>query len=145
MARAIRDHGAVDAALQLKDLDVVWRLDNHHLAAVLRDRDVAAAAHLRDLAPHPLGVARAAGLHRVDDDVALARDLHHLGGFDVLRVIHVGRRVADQEHDAAHLVALRPGQLGDADVQRLIDALRPVAAAARAAPAGWRRGPGCPW
>ena len=29
------------------------------------------------------------------------------------------------------LRALRPGQLGDADVQRLVDAFRPVAAAAR--------------
>ena len=130
-ARTVGDHRAVDLVLQLNDLDVVGRLDDDDVAAVLRDRNVAAVAHLGDVAPHALGVGRAAGLHGVDQDAAVARHLHHLGVFHVLRIIHVRRRVADQEQDAVDLGALRPGQLGHADVQRLVDAFRPVAAAAR--------------
>ena len=102
------------------------------MAAVLRNRDVAAVAHLGDFAPDPLGIAGAARLHGVDQDVALARHAQHLRVFHVLRIVHVRRRVADQEHDAADLGALRPGQFRHADMQRLVDALRPVAAAARA-------------
>ena len=55
----------------------------------------------------------------------------HLRVFHVLRIVHVRRRVADQKHDAANFRALRPGELVDADMQRLVDALGPVAAAAR--------------
>ena len=130
-ARSVGDHRAVELALQLDDLDVVRRLDHHDMAAVLRDRDVFAVAHLRDLAPHALGVARAAGLHGIDQDVLLARERDHLRIFHVLRIIHVRRGVADQEHDAADVGPLRPGQFGHRLMQRLVDAFRPVAAAAR--------------
>src|SRR5262249_23629854 len=78
-AWTVRDHRAVDVTLQFDDVVVVRRLDDDEMAAVLRDRDVAAAAHLGDLAPYPLGVARAAGLHGVDGDVALVREPHDVG------------------------------------------------------------------
>ncbi len=76
------------------------------LAAVLRDRDVAAIAALGDLAPDPLGVARAAGLHGVDGDAAVDRHADHLRVFGVLGVVHVRRRIADQEQDAADVARL---------------------------------------
>src|SRR5450631_269013 len=131
LARTVGDHRAVDIVLQLDDLGVVRRFDHQQVAAVLRNRDVAAVAHLGDFAPHPLGIACAARLHGVDHDIAFARHAQHLGIFHVLRIVHVRRCVADQEHNAANLGALRPGQFRHRDVQRLVDALGPVAAAAR--------------
>ena len=111
---------------------VVERLDHHEVAAVLRDRNVAAVTHLGDGAPDPLGVAGGARLHGIDQDAAIARHAQHLRVFRVLRIVHVRRRVADEEQDAADLGALRPGQFGHRHVERFVDALRPVAAAARA-------------
>ena len=129
--RAVGNNRAVDAALQLDDLDVVRRLYHHDLTAVLRDRDETAIAELRDLAPDPFGVARAAGLHGVDQNILLLRECDHLRIFHVLRIIHVRRRVADQEHDAADVRALAPRQFVDRHRERLVDAFRPVAAATR--------------
>src|SRR6185437_12048792 len=51
--------------------------------------------------------------------------------FGVLGVVHVRWRVADQEHDPPGIAALGPLQFVDGDVERLVDAFRPVAAAAR--------------
>jgi hypothetical protein len=113
------------------NLDVERRLDHHDLAAVLRNWDVAPVAELRDLPPVPFGVACAARLHGVHHDVFLLGERDHLRIFHVLRVVHVRRRIAYQEHDAADVGALAPGQLVDRDVERFVDAFRPVAAAAR--------------
>jgi hypothetical protein len=43
----------------------------------------------------------------------------------------VRRRVADQEHDPPDVAGRRPAQFADGDVERFVDALRPIAAAAR--------------
>ena len=130
-ARAIGDHGAVDLPLQDDDVLVIGRLDDHDLAAVLRNRNEAAASVLGDVAPHPFGVARIAGEHGVDDDVLLFRHRQRHRIFGVLRVIHVRRRVADQEHDPPGVAAGTPLQPVDRDIERFVDAFRPVAAAAR--------------
>ena len=126
---SVRQHRAADFLLQDDDLLIVRRLDDDDLAAVLRDRDETAAAELGDFAPDALGVARAAGQHRVDEDVLLLGDLQRLRILRVLRVIHVRRRIADQEDDAMDVVAVGPGELVDRDRKRLVHAFRPIAAA----------------
>jgi hypothetical protein len=45
-------------------------------------------------------------------------------------VVHVRRRVADQENDPPDVAGRRPAQFADGDVERFVDALRPIAAAA---------------
>ena len=81
---------------------------------------------------HTRSVSRAvAGQHRVDDDVLLFRHRQRGRIFGVLRIVHVRRRVADQEHDPPGVAGERPAQLVDGDVERLVDAFGPVAAAAR--------------
>jgi hypothetical protein len=126
-----RNHGALDLLLQDDDVVVIGRLDDDDLSAVVGDRNEAAVAELGDIAPYPCGILCAPRKHRVDDDVLLLRHRQRGRIFGVLRIIHVRRRVADQEHDPPRIAARIPAQLVDGDIERLVDALRPVAAASR--------------
>ena len=99
-------------------------------SAILRNRNEAAVAVLGNVAPYSLGIARVAGEHRVDDDVLLFRHRQRGRIFGVLRVVDVRRRVANQEHDPPDVAGRRPAQFVDGDVERFVDALRPIAAAA---------------
>ena len=70
-------------------------------AAVLRDRGVAALGLDGDVLPRLGAVRVVAALDGVDDDALLDGLLARLGVLHVVLVVHVRRRVADQEDDLA--------------------------------------------
>ncbi|MPM66963.1 hypothetical protein SDC9_113877 [bioreactor metagenome] len=70
-----------------------------------------------------------AALYGIDHNVLLPGQLAAFRIFDVVLIVHVGRKVADQK-DGFHGVRLvRPLELGHRLIQRLIDRLGTVAAA----------------
>ena len=82
-------------------------------AAVLRDGGEAALGLDGDVLPDLGAVRVGAALDGVDDDVLLDRLLARLGVLHVVRVVHVRRRVADQEDDLQRLLVVGPLDLVD--------------------------------
>src|SRR5207237_632983 len=87
--------------------------------AVLRDGDVLALRLPRDLLPDLPRAGDAAALDGVDEDALLHRELAGVGVLHVVRVVHVGGRVAHQVDDPQRARVGRPGNLPDGvDVRR---------------------------
>ena len=104
-------------------------VDDGDDAAVLRDGGEAALGLDGDVLPALGALGVVAALDGVDDDVLLDRLLARLGVLHVVLVVHVRRRVADEEDDLQRLLVVGPLDLVDGVVERLVDVLGGVAAA----------------
>jgi hypothetical protein len=113
---------------QPRELVVVWGGDGHR-GAVLRHLQIGAVAELRDLLPQPQRLRGVAALDGVDADAALLGQREALRVLDIVLIVHVRRRVADQKDHPIGVRVLTPGDGIDRFMQGLVDALRAVAAA----------------
>src|SRR6185437_6208851 len=107
---------------------IVRRGDGHYTAR-LGDLGIGTFSELANFFPVFGTFAVAATLDRIDDDAFLAGFFAGNRIFDIVFVIHMRRRVANQEDDAQGLRVGTPLDLVDRIVERLIDALGRIAAA----------------
>ena len=105
--RAVVEARAVELRCQRRDPRVERRLDRDGAAGLL-DREVAAAPERRDVPPRRDGVAHGPALNRVDDDALGGRRSDDLRILDVVLVVHVRRRIADEEHHLVRALILAP-------------------------------------
>jgi hypothetical protein len=125
---AVADRGGAELAREGRDLLVEWSGHGDHVAALTERHELPLAA-ARDLLPNPRGLAVGAALDRVHDDVLPHGLLHRAGVRGVLHIVHVRRRVADQEHQLEGLAVGAPRELVDRVRERLVDRLGAVATA----------------
>ena len=125
---AVVDAGIVELRGQAREL-VIKRGCNGHCRAILCYLQIGAVAELRDLLPEPQSLGLITALDGVDTDAALPRQRKGLRIIDVVLIVHVRRRIADQENNAIGICILPPGDGMDGIMQRLVDTLRAVTAA----------------
>src|ERR1017187_10404546 len=125
---AIGDQRHAEFVIEVGQFLIHGRRNGSHVAG-LRDGGIAAFGQLRDLLPEWRGRGNAAALDGIDDQVLLHGFLAYLRVFGSARVIHVRRRVANQEDDLQYLPVLAPRHLADGILERLVHGLRLVAAA----------------
>ncbi len=98
-----------------------------HGAARLLDLEEVALPQGGDLCPRLNGRFDITTLNRIDDNPFLQRRRHDLGVLHLV-VVHVRRRVADQEDHLVRLVLFAPRHVVHGIVERLVDTLGRVAA-----------------
>ena len=89
---------------------------------------VAALAQPGDLLPTLGGRFILTALDRIHHDAFLQCHSQGIRVLDVILIVHVRRRVTDQEHNPVGVLILAPGHAVHGIIQGLVDALRAIAA-----------------
>ena len=123
---AVIEPGVIQRRRQTRQLVVIGRGDGDRAAILIYAQKITGTER-RDLRPGLRGRIVVTALNGVDHDAALFGQRHGGGVFDVVLVVHVRRRIADQEHRLIGRCLGVPAHARNRILQSLVDRLRTIA------------------